>query len=123
MREHVQGGSPVRVLELRSVFGTGGGPEKTILLGAAGADRSRVEVTVCYVRDARDRTFHIDRRARELGVEYLEITERHSFDLRRVWAQLVAVTRERGITLVHSHDYKTDLLGTGTAGPKDTPRY
>ena len=26
---------PVRVLELRSVRGTGGGPEKTILMGAA----------------------------------------------------------------------------------------
>ena len=27
--------APIRVLDLRSVWGTGGGPEKTILLGAA----------------------------------------------------------------------------------------
>jgi pimeloyl-ACP methyl ester carboxylesterase len=33
--------SPTRVLELRSVRGTGGGPEKTILLGTAMTDRSR----------------------------------------------------------------------------------
>src|SRR5207253_4655400 len=43
--------APVRILELRSVRGTGGGPEKTILLGAANADPDRWRVTVCYVRD------------------------------------------------------------------------
>ena len=32
--------APIRVLELRSVRGTGGGPEKTILLGAARTDKS-----------------------------------------------------------------------------------
>ena len=36
----------IRVLELRSVRGTGGGPEKTIMLGAARADRARFEVIV-----------------------------------------------------------------------------
>jgi glycosyltransferase involved in cell wall biosynthesis len=102
-------GEPVRVLELRSVFGTGGGPEKTILLGAAGADPSRARVTVCYIRDARDATFHIDRRARELGVEYVEAIERHSLDL-RVWGQLRAIIDRHDIHLVHSHEYKTDAL-------------
>jgi len=38
---------PIRILELRSVRGTGGGPEKTILLGAARSDPSRFAVTVC----------------------------------------------------------------------------
>ena len=51
---------PVRVLELRSVRGTGGGPEKTILLSAAMADRDRVNVTVCYLRDERDPVFTVD---------------------------------------------------------------
>ena len=45
---------PIRILELRSVWGTGGGPEKTILLGAAQADAARFEVTVAYIRDERD---------------------------------------------------------------------
>ena len=47
----------IAVLELRSVRGTGGGPEKTILLGAARANRSRFDVTVCYLRDVRDEVF------------------------------------------------------------------
>ena len=67
---------PVRVLELRSVRGTGGGPEKTILMGAAIADRTRVHVTVCYLRDRRDGIFAIDARARDAQVDYVEIFER-----------------------------------------------
>ena len=54
---------PIRVLELRSVWGTGGGPEKTILLGTARTDPRRFAVTVCYLRDRRDPVFGIDNRA------------------------------------------------------------
>jgi len=99
----------IHVLELRSVRGTGGGPEKTILLGAERADRAHVAVTVCYIRDARDAHFGITARARQAGVDYVELVEHGSFD-RRVWPQLLRVVRDRGIDIVHSHDYKTDLL-------------
>jgi len=100
---------PVRVLDIRSVRGTGGGPEKTILLGAVKADRSRFAVTACYVRDERDSVFEIDKLAGALGVEYAEIRERHSFDL-RIWPKLRQLVREGGFDLIHAHDYKTDLL-------------
>ncbi len=59
----------VRVLELRSVWGTGGGPEKTIILGAARTDRSRYAVTVCYVRDERDEVFGVAKRLAEGGAD------------------------------------------------------
>jgi glycosyltransferase involved in cell wall biosynthesis len=100
---------PVRVLELRSVRGTGGGPEKTILLGAAMADPRHVHVTVCYLRDQRDGVFAIDQRAASQRVDYVEIPERHSFDP-GVWGRLRQLIAERQIDLVHAHDYKTDLL-------------
>jgi len=101
---------PIRVLELRSVWGTGGGPEKTILLGAARSDPERFKVSVCYIRDRRDVTFMIDDRARDLPVDYLEVCERHSFDP-SIWPALRQAVRARGIDIVHAHDYKTDLLG------------
>jgi len=110
---------PIRVLELRSVRGTGGGPEKTILLSAAQHDPATVVVTVCYIRDDRDKRFQIDGRALHLGIDYVEITERHSFDT-RIWHPLKRLIRERGIHIIHAHEYKTDLLalllawGTGT---------
>ena len=99
----------ISVLELRSVRGTGGGPDKTILEGAAAHDRSRFAVTVCYVRDERDGAFTIDLRARNLGVDYVELRERHSFD-HRIWHQLLSLVRARGTQIVHGHDYKTNLL-------------
>ncbi len=100
---------PLRVLELRTVRGTGGGPEKTILLGAARHDPAEFDVTVCYIRDRRDDVFDVDRRAGAAGVRYLEIVERRSFDP-RIWPALRRTVAERRIDLVHSHDYKTDLL-------------
>ncbi len=102
-------GRPIRVLELRSVRGTGGGPEKTILLGSARTDASRYAVTVCYIRDQRDETFHIDQRANGLPVDYVEIRERRSLDP-AIWSPLRQLVRDRQIDIVHAHEYKTDLL-------------
>jgi glycosyltransferase involved in cell wall biosynthesis len=100
---------PIRVLELRSVWGTGGGPEKTILLGTARTDPRQFEITVCYLRDRRDRIFSIDRKAAALPVNYLELLESHSFDP-TIIARLRRLVGERGIDIVHAHDYKTNVL-------------
>ena len=99
---------PIRILELRSVRGTGGGPEKTILLGALMSD-PQFQITVCYMRDQRDRILGVDQRAAHTGVDYVEVTEKHSFDP-GVWPQLRRLIREREIDVIHSHDYKTNLL-------------
>jgi len=100
---------PIRILELRSVRGTGGGPEKTILLGTARTDRRRFAISVCYLRDARDDIFGIDAKAAGLPVDYVELTESHSFDP-RVFPRLRQLVRAREIDIVHAHDYKTDVL-------------
>jgi glycosyltransferase involved in cell wall biosynthesis len=105
----IQEKTRINVLELRSVRGVGGGPEKTILAGAALADRTRVGVTVCYLRAKDDPQYEVHRRAAELGIDYVEIRERHSLDPTIVGA-LRRLVRDRRIDLVHAHDYKTDLL-------------
>jgi glycosyltransferase involved in cell wall biosynthesis len=102
-------GDRLGILELRSVRGTGGGPEKTILLGTERTDRTRFAVTVCYIRDLRDSIFGIDDRARQLPIDYVEVRERHSLDP-RIWPALARLVRDRRIDIVHSHDHKTDLL-------------
>ena len=106
--------APIRVLELRSVRGTGGGPEKTILFGAAKAHPDRVATTVCYLRDARDPLFNVDARAGRLGVDYVEVREQHSFDP-SIWPTLRRLVRDRQVDIVHAHDYKTDLLALALA--------
>jgi glycosyltransferase involved in cell wall biosynthesis len=100
---------PIRILELRTVRGAGGGPEKTILQGAARADSSRFAVTVCYLRDGRDNAFRIDTQAAELNINYQEIHERYSWDP-RIWFTLRRLTRQRNFDIIHSHEYKSDLL-------------
>ena len=105
---------PVRVLELRSVRGTGGGPEKTILSGAAQTDPQRFVLTVCYLRDTRDPIFAINTTASRLPIDYVEIHEHHSFDP-ALWPALRRLVRERHIDIVHAHDYKSDALAYALA--------
>jgi glycosyltransferase involved in cell wall biosynthesis len=99
----------LRVLELRSALGPGGGPEKTILQGARRSD-SDIATTVCYIRDLRDQRHDLRARAEALGVDYIEVHEANSFDP-FVIQRLVAVIRGGGFSIVHAHDYKTDLFG------------
>lgn len=73
------------------------------------SDPSSTRVTVCYLRDQRDQVFGVGDKATHAGVDYLEVRERHSFDM-AVWPQLRRVIRDRAIDVVHAHDYKTDLL-------------
>lgn len=100
---------PIRVLELRSVRGKGGGPEKTILLGAAQSDPQKFAITVCYLRDKQDLEFNIKERADPLGIDYVEIQEEHSWDF-KIFTKLRSLVREKSIDIVHAHDYKTDFL-------------
>jgi glycosyltransferase involved in cell wall biosynthesis len=100
---------PIRILELRTVRGTGGGPEKTILQSAARADPSWFAVTVCYLRDSRDAAFRIHEQAASLKVDYQEIQERHSWDP-KIWSMLRHLVRDRHIDIIHSHEYKSNFL-------------
>jgi glycosyltransferase involved in cell wall biosynthesis len=100
---------PIRILEFRGAEGAGGGPEKTILQGAAWTNPRRFSVTVCYIRNARDRDFAIECRARETGVNYVEVLQRQWADL-GLWRACLRLIQERRIDIIHAHDYKTNLL-------------
>jgi glycosyltransferase involved in cell wall biosynthesis len=109
-----RGVAPVRLLEVRSTFRGGGGPDKTILLSAERHDPKRVSVVVAYVRDANDHEFSIGDRARARGLRYHEIVESGRVDPRVVLA-LRRLVREHGINVMHGHDYKSDLFAFLTA--------
>jgi glycosyltransferase involved in cell wall biosynthesis len=101
--------TPVRVLELRSVLGAGGGPEKTILLGTARTDTSAFDITVCYLRAQGDAAYGVDERASALGINYVEVAERGSFNP-AIWKDLARLVEQTRAQILHAHDYKTDLL-------------
>jgi glycosyltransferase involved in cell wall biosynthesis len=98
----------IHILELRSAVGTGGGPEKTILLGTAQSDPSRFRVTVCYLRNQSDTAFDVSQRGNHLGIKIVDIPERSSLDV-SAYRQIQQLCREQQVDIVHGHDYKTDL--------------
>jgi glycosyltransferase involved in cell wall biosynthesis len=104
----------VRLLEVRSTYRGGGGPDKTILLSAECHDPKRVQAVVAYVRDARDTEFSIGARARGRGFPYHELVESGKIDV-RVIRRLRRLVVEHGINIIHGHDYKSDLLAFLTA--------
>lgn len=99
----------VRLLEVRNTYKWGGGPDKTILLSAEQHDKSRVEVVVAYIRDVRDKEFQIGEKARAKGLTFYEVEERGKFDPRVLRALRDIVVKHR-INVIHSHDYKSDLM-------------
>ena len=100
---------PLRVLELRAVRGQGGGPDKTIFLGAVQADPRRLAITLCVLRRPHPEPFWMAPRAQAAGLDYVELVERSALEW-RTFPALRRLVRSRGIDVVHSHDYKTDLL-------------
>lgn len=99
----------IRLLELRSTYKWGGGPDKTILLSAERHDRSRLSVVVAYIRDVHDHEFRVAEKARARGITFYEIPERGKFDFQVVKAIRDLVVRH-DINLIHAHDYKSDFL-------------
>lgn len=99
----------IRLLELRSTYKWGGGPDKTILLSAERHTKSRVSVVVAYIRDVRDHEFVIGQKARARGLTFYELVERGKFDL-RVLRVIRDIVIKHDINLIHGHDYKSDLF-------------
>lgn len=103
----------IRILELRAAEASGGGPEKTILYGAA-THSVRYQVTVCYIRFGQPPLRTIADRAGQLGVRYVELQQKSRVDL-RLWRDLRRIVDELRIDLVHAHDYKTNFLALALA--------
>lgn len=99
----------VRLLELRCTYKWGGGPDKTILLSAERHDRTRIAVTVAYIRGVQDQEFQIAKKARARGLDFYEVEERGRIDLQAL-RQLRDLIIQQDINIIHSHDYKSDLL-------------
>jgi glycosyltransferase involved in cell wall biosynthesis len=99
---------PIRVLELRSVAGTGGGPDKTLVASADLRDPD-VDLTLCYLCNEGDDLFQIGAIAKDKGLDYVEVRERGPIDL-RAWRTIRQLARERRFDIAHGHDYKTDLF-------------
>lgn len=99
------------VLEVRTVTHAGGGPEKTILLGARFLRDRGWPVEVVYLHPPGDPGFtHIRQKAAELEIPLVELEDRGPLDV-AVIKHLYAVSRQKGRIIWHGHDYKADAVG------------
>jgi len=99
----------VRVLHLGSPIGLYGA-ERWILAVARHLPAAEFESVVAAVRDDPALTAPVCRRASELGIEGRVFDGRGRLSLRAV-RQIRAFIRATAIDIVHSHGYKTDLIG------------
>lgn len=99
------------VLHVRIVTGTGGGPEKTILNSPRHLERLGYDALVVYLHPPHDPGFSvIEARARDAGAELIGIPESLPIDPRAL-RRLLRLCKDRGVTVWHGHDYKSNLYG------------
>lgn len=103
----------LQILELRCVKGSGGGPEKTIFLSAQKMDPARFKTHILYIREEDDPQFNMMRRQyfekKSPSVVYREVFEKHRFDTGLI-TFIADYCFRNSIDLIHSHEYKTDVL-------------
>lgn len=101
----------IRVLELRCVKGSGGGPEKTIFLTAQYLTPKIFHTDIIYIGSKQDSEFNLMKavHADMPHLNYREITEAHPFDWSLV-TRLAEYCHKHDIHILHSHEYKTDVL-------------
>lgn len=99
---------PLRVLELRSTYRWGGGPDKTVLNSAKMHNPGRIWTLVVYLRSDWDTEFSIGKKARDMGLNYEELVEHGAIDL-NVFKKIIELVKQNKIDIVHSRDYKTNL--------------
>ncbi len=101
---------PITVMQCRSTYTTGGGPDKTALLIAERADPQRFKHVLLYMRGANDLDFQIGHWARERGLTMHEILEYGKLDWSNL-RQFRRLIREYEVDILHTRDYKTCVVG------------
>lgn len=102
---------PITILHTRTVTGSGGGPDKTILRSAAMLDPSRYRAVAAYLHPAGDSGIDALRgTASRFGMDMHSIPERGPIDWRAV-RLLCDLCSRLHVDIWHAHDYKTDILG------------
>ncbi|MFK7788413.1 MAG: glycosyltransferase [Phycisphaeraceae bacterium] len=102
---------PITILHTRTVTGSGGGPDKTILRSAAKLDPARYHTVAAYLHPAGDIGIESVRgAAARFGMPIHTIPERGPVDWRAV-RMMRDLCKRLHVDVWHAHDYKTDLLG------------
>jgi glycosyltransferase involved in cell wall biosynthesis len=86
------------------------GAEMWVLALAKGLPRGRAECHLAITREAEDQDFELYRRYRTLGLPSHQIPMNGRFDVRGIF-RLCRLVRDQKIDIIHTHGYKSDILG------------
>ena len=100
----------INVMQCRSTYTTGGGPDKTVLLIGEKADPEKFNIILMYMRGVNDTEFKITQWAREKGLSIHEVLEHKKLDFDNL-RQIHRIIREHQIDIFHARDYKTAVVG------------
>jgi glycosyltransferase involved in cell wall biosynthesis len=98
----------INVLHLRDTHDVGG-PGKTIIETACRTDRAAFDQIIAIYRIAGEPPSPFGESARARGCEVIEAPSSHPYDP-RIALTIRDIVRQRHIDLVHSHDYRSDLI-------------
>ena len=100
---------PVQVLDLRD-SGWVDGPGRTVLDTASHIDRERCEIVVTGFIDERNSSNEYVEEARSRSLRVEVIREKRALDL-SVIRQVFEIVRRNSIDLIHTHDFRSNVLG------------
>ncbi len=100
----------INVLQCRSTYTTGGGPDKTVLLAAEKHDPEKFNIILMYMRGADDDQFMITKWAWERGLTIHEVLEYKKLDFSNL-KEIHRLIKQYEINIYHARDYKTCFIG------------
>lgn len=100
---------PIRILDLRDSPWVDG-PGRTILETAEHIDGKRFDVTIGGFHTGKPEQNAYLTEARNRGLPVQAIEERRAFDP-SVFRRIVRIVKDDKVDLIHTHDFRTDLLG------------
>ena len=99
------------VLHTRVVTGTGGGPDKTILLSAPFMAETDYWLAAAYMHPPNDPGFEqVRQRAQAVGCPFVGVPDRGPLD-QSVLRTMLQICKHYNVKIWHGHDYKSNLLG------------
>ncbi len=99
----------MKVLHIRTVAGTGGGPDKTIFASCQSLREAGVGAEAFYILDAKAQYENFTRLADKYTVRLFQSFENSPISMRTL-KKLHTVLQTENYDIVHSHDYKSNLL-------------
>ncbi|MBD3304736.1 glycosyltransferase [candidate division KSB3 bacterium] len=100
----------ITVMQGRSTYSTGGGPDKTTLLIAEHANPDKFRIVLMYMRSVRDHDFAITTWAKEKELTIHEVLEYKKLDFSN-FRDIHRLLRQYHIDIFHARDYKTCVIG------------